>query len=50
MEVKDKVLVVEDERDTRFILDKLLTKNNFEVMTVNNGQEAVDILESFNIS
>lgn len=48
MEVKDKVLVVEDERDTRFILDKLLTKNNFEVMTVNNGQEAVDILESFN--
>ena len=48
MEVKDKVLVVEDERDTRFILDKLLSKNNFEVMTVNNGQEAVDILESFN--
>ena len=38
---KDKILVVEDERDTRFILEKLLTKNNFEVMTANNGQEAL---------
>ena len=44
---KDKILVVEDERDTRFILDKLLTKNNFEVMTANNGQEALQMLEKF---
>ncbi len=48
MEERDKILVVEDERDTRFILNKLLSKNNFEVMTVNNGQEALDVLESFN--
>nr|MBP9580716.1 response regulator [Ignavibacterium sp.] len=44
---KDKILVVEDERDTRFILEKLLTKNNFEVITANNGQEALKLLETF---
>lgn len=44
---KDKILVVEDERDTRFILEKLLTKNNFEVMTATNGQEALQMLEKF---
>jgi sigma-B regulation protein RsbU (phosphoserine phosphatase) len=44
---KDKILVVEDERDTRYILEKLLTKNNFEVLTANNGQEALVALESF---
>lgn len=47
MKEKDKILVVEDERDTRFILEKLLTKNNFEVFTANNGQEALVALESF---
>jgi len=44
---KDKILVVEDERDTRFILEKLLTKNNFEVITANNGQEALKLLETY---
>jgi sigma-B regulation protein RsbU (phosphoserine phosphatase) len=44
---KDKILVVEDERDTRYILEKLLTKNNFEVLTANNGQEALAALETF---
>lgn len=44
---KDKILVVEDERDTRFILEKLLSKNNFEVITANNGQEALQLLETF---
>jgi len=44
---KDKILVVEDERDTRFILENLLTKNNFEVMTANNGQEALRMLDTF---
>ena len=44
---KDKILIVEDERDTRFILEKLLSKNNFEVATANNGQEALQALEKF---
>lgn len=48
MTEKDKILVVEDERDTRFILEKLLTKNNFEVLSVNNGQEALETLETYN--
>lgn len=47
MTEKDKILVVEDERDTRFILDKLLTKNNFEVLAVNNGKEALKALETY---
>lgn len=48
MEEKDKILVVEDEKDTRFILNKLLSKHNFEVMTVDNGKKALDVLDSFN--
>ncbi len=47
MTEKDKILIVEDERDTRFILDKLLTKNNFEVLAVNNGKEALKALETY---
>jgi sigma-B regulation protein RsbU (phosphoserine phosphatase) len=43
----DKILVVEDEKDTRFILEKLLTKNGYEVVSVHNGSEALDVLESF---
>jgi sigma-B regulation protein RsbU (phosphoserine phosphatase) len=45
---KNKILVVEDERDTRFILDKLLTKNNYDVVTSVNGEEALKILKEFN--
>jgi sigma-B regulation protein RsbU (phosphoserine phosphatase) len=45
--MKDKVLVVEDEKDTRFILEKLLTRNNYEVATAVNGQDAIEVLKSF---
>lgn len=44
---KDKVLIVEDEKDTRFILDKLLSKNDYEVVTANNGEEALEALKKF---
>ncbi len=47
-ELKDKVLVVEDEKDTRFILEKLLTRNNYEVASAVNGEEALEVLKSFN--
>jgi sigma-B regulation protein RsbU (phosphoserine phosphatase) len=40
----NKVLIVEDEKDTLFILNKLLTKNDYEVFTSTNGQEAIDVL------
>jgi phosphoserine phosphatase RsbU/P len=44
---KDKILIVEDEKDTRFILEKLLTKNGYEVVSAHNGSEALDTLKSF---
>ncbi|QQS35519.1 MAG: response regulator [Ignavibacteriales bacterium] len=44
---KDKVLIVEDEKDTRFILDKLLSKNDYHVVTANNGEEALEVLKEF---
>jgi len=43
--LKNKVLIVEDDKDTLFILDKLLSKNDFEVYTATNGQEALKLLE-----
>jgi len=45
--MKDKILVVEDEKDTRFILEKLLTRNNYEVVTAINGEDALEILKTF---
>ena len=42
---KDQILVVEDEKDTRYILDKLLSKNGYEVVTSINGEEAIEILK-----
>ncbi len=47
MDKKVKILIVEDEKDTRYILEKLLTKNGYEVKTCNNGIEALEILETF---
>lgn len=45
--MKDKVLIVEDEKDTRFILEKLLSRNNYEVVSAVNGQEALEVLKTF---
>jgi|YNPMSStandDraft_2_1061718.scaffolds.fasta_scaffold00173_23 sigma-B regulation protein RsbU (phosphoserine phosphatase) len=45
--IKDKVLIVEDEEDTRFILERLLEKNNYEVKTSRNGEEALEVLKTF---
>jgi len=44
---KDKILIVEDEEDTRFILERLLTKNDYEVKTANNGAEALKLLAEY---
>ena len=45
--MKDSVLIVEDEKDTRFILEKLLSRNNYEVTSAVNGQEALEVLKTF---
>ena len=44
---KDKILIVEDEADTRFILERLLQKNDYEVKSAENGLVALDILEQY---
>ncbi|MBZ0178283.1 MAG: response regulator [Melioribacteraceae bacterium] len=44
---KDNVLVVEDEEDTRFILERLLSKNGYTVTSCRNGEEALSVLNSF---
>lgn len=41
----NKILIVEDEKDTLFILEKLLLKNDYQVFTATNGQEALEVLE-----
>lgn len=44
---KDRVLIVEDEPDTLFILSKLLQKNGYEVASAKNGKVALEMLDSF---
>jgi len=41
----DRVLIVEDDKYTSLIVEKLLKRNNFEAYTAVNGQEALDIIE-----
>jgi DNA-binding response OmpR family regulator len=43
---KNKVLIVEDDRDTSFLLNKLLTKHGYEVLSSKNGEEAIVILKT----
>lgn len=47
---KEKVLIVEDEKDTRYILERLLTKNNFEIQSAVNGEDALEKLNEFEAS
>ena len=44
----DRILIVEDDADTRFILERSLAKNSFEVQTAANGLEALRKLDNFN--
>jgi sigma-B regulation protein RsbU (phosphoserine phosphatase) len=44
---KDRILLVEDEEDTRYILHRLLDKNGYEVVTAINGVNALEILKEF---
>lgn len=44
---KDRILIVEDEPDTLFILSKLLQKNNYDVGVAKNGKVALEMLDNF---
>lgn len=47
MNEKWKILIVEDEADTAYILGLLLKKNNFEIKIAKNGQEALEVIDEF---
>ena len=47
MNEQRKILIVEDEPDTAYILGLLLKKNNFEAKIANNGQQALEFLQTF---
>ena len=40
------ILVIDDDKNTRFLLREILEMDNYTVFTANNGQEGLDILES----
>jgi sigma-B regulation protein RsbU (phosphoserine phosphatase) len=41
----EKILIVEDDKYTRLIVEKLLRKNNYDPHCVVNGKEALDVVE-----
>lgn len=45
--VNERIMVVEDEADTRYILTKLLEKENYNILSVANGVEALEKIEEF---
>lgn len=47
MNEKWKILIVEDEADTAYILGLLLKKNNFDIKIAKHGQEALEFLNEF---
>lgn len=44
---KRKILIVEDEEHARYLLERLLAVNNFEVQTAEDGQAALKLLNNF---
>ncbi|MCP5064230.1 MAG: response regulator [Ignavibacteriae bacterium] len=46
--MEDKILVVEDESDSRFLFERLLTKNGYTVEIAEDGEAALSIIEKFN--
>lgn len=47
MNTQDRILIVEDEKDSRFIYERLLTKNGYSVRSANNGDDALPIIEEY---
>jgi CheY-like chemotaxis protein len=46
MDEKKKILIVDDERDALFILEKGLTARGYSVITADNGNEAITLARS----
>lgn len=46
MKIKDKILVVEDDKNIRSFLQAILEANNYEVVLTQTGQEAYSLITS----
>ena len=44
MKIKDKILVVEDDKNIRSFLQAILEANNYEVVLTQTGQEAYSLI------
>ena len=47
MNEDDKILIVEDEEDSRFIYERLLSKSGYNIKTAENGDDALKIIDEF---
>jgi len=47
MNENEHILVVEDESDSRFLFERLLTKNGYNVKSAENGEAALSYLDEF---
>ena len=47
MNEDEHILVVEDESDSRFLFERLLTKNGYNVKSAENGEAALSYLDEF---
>jgi len=47
MDNENKILIVEDELDSRFIYQRLLSRSGYNVKTAENGDEALEIIGKF---
>ncbi|MFC2048056.1 response regulator transcription factor [Chloroflexota bacterium] len=50
IEGQQRILVVDDERTVRDILQRILEKAGYDVITAANGQEALDKISQFDVS
>ena len=46
--MRDKILVVDDERDIRDVLSSFLEEKGYEVILASNGEEALELVERVN--
>lgn len=47
MNTEDRILIVEDEKDSRFIYERLLKKNGYSVKSAINGDDALLIIDEY---
>src|SRR4051812_11502597 len=46
----EKILIIDDENDLRFVLKRFLSKHNYEVIEASSGRKALEALKSHDIN